>query len=164
MSGSRYFSGEGPERPHLAKGEVMDLRNDVEAAFLLVQAEVSGGPLIVDMEDAADVTGGGTTRVVGFQVKMGVTPLTSPVLVEFAVFDDDKFSVPAVSAVLGTATVGTIIAGEGTAALKVLTDATGSFRCTLTDPSDEAVYIACSSTFGGPAVDCRDTDSVTFSA
>ncbi len=39
---SRYFGQAMPAIPHLAHGEVADLRNDVEAAFLLQQSEASG--------------------------------------------------------------------------------------------------------------------------
>ena len=113
---------------------------------------------------AGDVSGGGTTQEVGFQIKdTDGNDVALEVVLEFAVFDDINFSIPAVSAILGTVVNGTIIAGEGTAALKVKTDATGLFKCTLTDVVDETVYCGCSMTFGSVVVSCFDIDSVTFS-
>jgi hypothetical protein len=39
---SRFFGAQGPAKPHLAiHGETADLRNDVEAAFALMQAEAA---------------------------------------------------------------------------------------------------------------------------
>jgi len=156
MSGAPYFSGEGPSRPHLSTGEVADLRGDVARAFDRLQQDLS----IVAMLDAPNVGGGGTTVTVGFQI-LGVT---TPMLAEFAVFDDANYSIPATNATLNTAAVGTIVAGAGGPALKVLTDASGAFRVTLTDLADETVFLACFETPGGPVLVGSKTDSVTFSA
>ena len=117
------------------------------------------------MLGAGDVGSGGTTQEVGFQIKdTDGNNVALEVVLEFAAFDDVDLSVPAVSATLGTVIDGTIIAGEPSAALKVKTDATGLFKCTLTDIVDETVTLGCSMTFGSIVVDCQDTDSVTFSA
>lgn len=35
---SKSFSTQGPDIPHLSKGEVADLRSDVEAAFTVSEA------------------------------------------------------------------------------------------------------------------------------
>ena len=121
----------------------------------------------VAMLDAEDVAGGGTEQTVGFQVtQVNGSEIDTEVLLEFAVFQDEYLTVPAVNAVLSDAVTdkGTILAGSGTAALKVQTNETGEFQCKLTDAVDEPVYLACSTTFGSPAVSCRETDSVTFSA
>ena len=119
----------------------------------------------VRMIDAPDVSGGGTTQVVGFSItNMNDIPFAMPVLVELAVFDDSDVSNFALNASLDTATKGTILGGAGTAALKVKTDANGEFECTLSDLVDETVYLACSPTFGSPSLICLSKDSVTFSA
>jgi len=158
---SKYFSGEGPSRPHLSTGEIADLRSDTESAFERVAADL----LLVKMNDAADVTGGGTTRIVGFQVTdVSGTPVTESVLLQFASFDDSDLSMPSTNATLDTASQGTIIAGGGTAALLVKTSPTGLFECVLTDLADETVYLACDRSFGSPFISCRETDSVSFSA
>ena len=130
--------------------------------------EIASSPiLVVHMMDSPNVSGGGTTQTVGFQIKkQNGDPLAIPVLVEFAIFEDAYFSVPAHGAILSDASVGTIIAGSRELtgeALKVVTDSTGTFRCILTDILDETIYLTCFSTPGGPALDCRSIDSVTFS-
>lgn len=128
--------------------------SDIGAAVLLA--------VLMDSPDQPDA--GDDDLSVGFQVidQSGASVLKSSVL-EFAVFDDEDFTIPSVNAVLQTATEGTIVAGEGTAALKIRTSGDGKFTCTLTDSQDETVYLACMSTFGGPLIDCQDFDSVTFS-
>jgi hypothetical protein len=161
---SKYFSGEGPERPHLSKGEVADLRRDVEEAFQKVETDVIASGFVSAIVDAADVTGGGTTQTVGLQLKdASGNPVAQEITLEFAVFNDAELSIPAINAILSTATSGVIVAGDGTAALKIKTDAMGLFECTLTDAVDETVYLGCSMTFGSPMVDCQSNDSVTFS-
>jgi hypothetical protein len=165
MPTNRFSSSLGPDIPHLAKGEIKDVRDDMYEALAAVAAEIDNQIIVVDMIDAPNVTGGGTTVEVGFQLRgSGGDKHEVEELVQFAVFDDENFSVPAVNADLDTASAGTIIAGGGSAALKVKTDATGLFKCTLTDTVDETVYLACDAAFGGPMVDCRDIDDVTFSA
>ena len=116
------------------------------------------------MDDAPDVTGGGTTVAVGFQLKDGNQNAAVARLVEFAVFDDVDLGTPATNATLDTPTAGTIVSGAGSAALKVKTDASGKFTCTLTNNVDEQVSLSTSPTFGSPILDCIEIDSVTFSA
>lgn len=120
--------------------------------------------LAVKWDVSADVTGGGTTRAVGFQVidDQGA-PFLGAVLVEVAAFSDAGMTQPSLNATLNTATAGVISAGGGTAALKVVTSTEGRFSCTLTDLMDETIYLSCSSTFGGPVLDCREFDTVAFS-
>jgi hypothetical protein len=142
-------------------GEDPDVDDEFEAAFIGMLTNFYK----VDMIDAPDVGGGGTTVTVGFKlVNVGFGPVDAQKLVELGAYDDAYASVPAATAVLGTATKGTIVLGDGTAALKVLTDANGEFECTLTDTADETVYIAAAVTAGGPALDCTEIDSVVFSA
>lgn len=85
-------------------------------------------------------------------------------IVEFAVFDDATLGIPAVNATLNNATAGTIIAGTGTNALLIQTNAAGLFTCDVTDAVDETVFLAASLTFGSPLLDLRDTASVEFTA
>lgn len=123
------------------------------------------GQLAVLMDETDDVTGGGTTQTVGFQlVDAQGAPVNASLLLEMAVFDDSDLASPSVNATLGSPAEGTLVGGLNTAAIKVRTDATGRFSCTLTDATDETVYVACSPTFGGASVDCRDVDSIAFSA
>jgi len=115
----------------------------------------------VDMIDAQDTTG--DVVQVGFRLlNTGFSPAKVSRLVEIAVFDDALASVLAANAVLSSAIKGTIVAGEGTSALKVLTDENGEFLCELSDVVNEQVYVTCSSTPGGPAVNCTEIDAVAF--
>lgn len=119
----------------------------------------------IGMDDAADATGGATTTTAGFQLRnVKGDDLALQTVVEFAVFDDSGLATPASNATLDTATAGTILSGGGSSALKVETDSTGKFTCTLTNTVDESVFLACNQTFGGPLTDCREIDQVTFSA
>jgi hypothetical protein len=121
--------------------------------------------LKVKLIDAANVTGGGTTQTVGFSLTdINDVPIKLQTPVEFAVFNEQWGVTPATSAVLGTAVKGTILGGDGTAALKVLTDANGEFTCTLTDVVDETVWVGCSQSFMSPSLICLSKDSITFSA
>jgi len=141
--------------------EDTDMPDDFEDVVLGMMHTV----LKVKLIDAPNVTGGGITQTVGFSItNINDIPIKLSCLVEFAVFDDADLSVPAVTATLDTAGKGTIIAGFGTAALKVKTDVNGEFTCTLTDTADETVYLACSCTFGSPSLVCLSKDSVAFSA
>ena len=122
------------------------------------------------MDDNADVGAGGTTGSVGFQVTdFAGDPLAEKVILELGVYDEavgdaTKPGAAAGTATLGTAASGLILDGAGTAAIVVETDATGRFDCTLTDAVDETVILACSPARGSCVIDCRQLDSVTFSA
>lgn len=128
-------------------------------------AQVISGPmpLAIKMRGAGNVVGA-NTQTVGFQVvDASGQPIPINALVEMTVFSNANMSTASGTATLATATDGTIVSGSGTAALKVLTSAAGKFTCTLTDAVDETVYMGCKNTFGGPLLDCQDSDSVTFS-
>ena len=119
----------------------------------------------VRMIDAPNVSGGGTTQVVGFALtNINDIPIKLSTYVELNLWQDVDLSILATSASLTTASKGTIIATNlsGTA-LKVKTDANGEFECVLTDLIDETVYLACDQTSGGPALITTSKDSVTFS-
>lgn len=124
----------------------------------------------VKMDDNADVGGGGTTGPVGFQVTdFAGDDLAEKVILELGVYDEasgdaTKPGAAAAAATLNTATSGLILDGAGSAAIVVETDATGRFDCTLTDAVDETVILACRSARGSSVLDCRELDSVTFSA
>ncbi len=117
---------------------------------------------IVKMIKAPNVAGGGITVEVGFQLEdLRRAKLSQAELVQFAVFQDVDFKTPSLYARLGgTPTAGTIVDGADTPALLVKTDATGLFKCTLTDLVDETVHLACNSAFGGPALSCKAPDGV----
>lgn len=121
--------------------------------------------VVINVDETPDVTGGGTTATVGFQAtKSDGTAIDSEVILEFAVFEEAELATPSANATLDVATKGTILAGSGGNALKVKTDTTGKFTCTMTNAIDETVFLGCVPSFGSPAIDCRDTDSVAFSA
>ena len=136
----------------------------VRSGGALVSAGVlTGGEASVQMFAAGDVADGGVSAEVGFEVMNGGDPL-GKYIVEFGVFDDPQLASPAKNARLSGALDGTILGGEGTAALKVETDGAGVFRCTLTDYLDETVHLGCAPSFGSHAIACESTDTVTFSA
>lgn len=121
---------------------------------------------IVELDETADVSGGGTTAVVGLQLKDAAgRNVERAVKLTFGVYDDADADGAASNATLATATAGSIVSGGGTAELVILTSATGKFTCTLTDASDETVYLAAGlATPGGALADCMDRESVAFSA
>lgn len=117
------------------------------------------------IDDVADVGGGGTTAAVGLQlVDFEGKNIAEQHVLGFGVYDDTDAITAGVNATLNTATAGTILAGAASAELIVKTDANGRFACTLTDAIDEAVFLIASRNKRSPILDCRDVDSVTFSA
>ncbi len=124
--------------------------------------------LNVKMTDAADVAG--TTQTVSFQITdFESRDFAAEVVLEFAVFRDADLSTPATGAgspngTLGTATKGSFVAGEGTAATLVKTDTNGAFECTLTltTGTPGTLFIGCRPSFKSPMLDCREFDSVSF--
>lgn len=117
----------------------------------------------VAIDGTSDVTGGGTTATVGFQLKnVKGDKLKEEAIVEFAVFDDGELATPAVNATLDTASKGTILDGGGSAALKVKTNNKGKFTCVLTNFIDEQVFVGSSPSFGTSLLDCREIDAITF--
>ncbi len=149
----RELSGTGVSPAHVEK--FLDLLDQALDEFVNVS-----------MDDAADVGSGGTTRLVGFQLRnVKGDKLALSIVLEFAAFDEAGLVTPAVNATLDdVGTVGTILSGDGTAALKVRTDAKGKFTCTLTDLTDEQISLGSSPSFGSSLLDCREIDQVTFSA
>lgn len=148
----RQLSGTGVSPAHVKK--FLDLLDQALDEFVNIA-----------IDGSADVGGGGTTANVGFQLKnVKGENLKLEAVLEFAVFDDEEMSIPAVNATLDTATKGTIIAGGASAALKVKTDENGKFTCTLTNAVDEQVFVGSSPSFGSPILDCRELDAITFSA
>ena len=137
---------------------------EVDAKQITITAQNDEENINVSV-DSADVTasGGATTATVGFKLSVGGAAVTEDAVIEFAVFDEEELVTPNGNATLDTATVGTILDGAGTNALKVKTDS-GQFKCTLTNLVDETVYLGCSMSFGSPILDCREVIKVTFSA
>jgi len=131
-----------------------------------VQVKVAAvkGLFILDMMDAPDVPNGGTEAVVGFGIEdMNGDPVTNSMLIELGVFLDQNATQVALDKVqLKDASVGTILAGEGGPAIKVLTNDDGEFSCTLVCDPRDTVYVAANSTFGGPFVNCSEVDAITF--
>ena len=163
--GNRWYDAIGPGvTKYIYDGSVLaaDDSTTDPVEFVNTVVEVGAG---VNTCVQDDVAGGGTTQTVGVQVTdFQGKPINYSVVLEFAVFDDLEMAVPATDATLDTEAEGTILAGAGSAALKVKTDANGRFSCTLTDSVLETVYVGCSMSFGSRIIDCGDPDSVTFSA
>ena len=69
-----------------------------------------------------------------------------------------------VVAYLHTASVGEIIDGENTCAVKVLTDVNGEFRCKakITSVRPGTVYVNAFKCARSPALDCTEYDAITF--
>lgn len=134
-------------------------------AALADTAVLIDAAIVVAIDDADDVAGGGTTQTVGLQLKdQDGNDLEEVHVLKFGVYDDADGITEGTSATLNTASAGSILAGAGGAVLTVKTSSTGKFTCTLTDASDEAVYLMASAAIRSPILDCRDSDSVTFSA
>jgi len=74
---SKSFSTQGPEIPHLSKGEVADLRSDVEAAFTVSEAR-TGFPeiyaLVGDQAYDFDGNAGGDQMIELIGVNFGTDP------------------------------------------------------------------------------------------
>ena len=121
---------------------------------------------IVALDVVPNVGAGGTTVPCGFQLKDGAgRNIERAVRVAFGVYDDANAVTPGAAATLATATAGTILSGSGTAELQVLTSATGKFTCTLTDATDEEVFLAAGpAAVGGIPVECSAREATTFSA
>ncbi len=116
---------------------------------------------VVKMDGAADVTGGGTTQTVGFQLQdVNREDVAAIRKVEFVAL---KSGVPA-NATLASESAGDILGGGGTAALRVETDANGKFTCILTNPDDDTVELTCGPSLGSPLLHCTEVDLVAFSA
>lgn len=116
----------------------------------------------VQMDDNDDVVG--TEAEVAFQVtNYAHEPINFEMVLQLAVFADIDLVVPSPNAVLSDATIGSILYGEGTAAMKVKTNATGRFVCKVTNFAKETVFVGCDRTFKTPVLDGREFDSITFS-
>jgi hypothetical protein len=117
------------------------------------------------MDNGADAPGGATTSTVGFQLFDKFNqPLREEAILEMGVFDDADAVNLAANATLGSASVGTILGGVGTALIKVRTDNLGKFTCVLTNLFDETNWLTCAPSFGGHVIECYSIDSVQFSA
>jgi len=143
---------------------IADLKKSINHIHCVVCA-MRTHVLTVQTSAAVDTSPALTPVLVTIQVGSlpGNFPVSAPVYVQIAAFDDIHATVPAANAVLQNATVGTIVAGEGTAATKVLTDATGKAVIELTDATAESVHVASGHDFLGPALSCLGITTVTFS-
>jgi hypothetical protein len=162
MSNNRFFKNLSPEVPHRQSHEERDLRNDLYEALSGI-ADSLGVTAILEVDEPA---AGENTATVRIQLLNGPggDPVDAPVTLEFAVFDDPDGVVPATNANLNTATEGTILYGGGSPTLKIKTDATGLFECTLTDLTDESVYLSAFHSATGPWVNCVGSLEVAFIA
>jgi hypothetical protein len=138
----------------MASGVVTDMEDAFEELFN------------IEMLDAPDVGGGGTTSAMGFNVlDWRGNAIAEAVAVKLGVFDDEDLQTAAVNATIDTATAGSILSGAASNALVVKTDATGQFRATLTDAADEEVWMSTGrDDYGDRLIDHRAKDSVEFTA
>lgn len=127
--------------------------------------DVTMSPLFCIMNNVADPAGAANTSAgEGFALKTaaGAAANVQPSMYLRA-YDDEECTVLAAHATLNTASAGTITAGAGTNSLTVTPSTTGTFACTVSDTTDETVYLK-AAPVGSEAVDCTDVTSVTFSA
>jgi len=138
------------------------------AAVAAVQADADlakAACVVVAIDDVADVGSGGTTAVVGLQLKdLDGANVAAARTVAFGAYADANGAAASSGGTLDTATAGTILTGAASAALTVVTDSNGKFTCTLTDAVDEVVYLLAGPTVRSPILDCKDVDSVEFTA
>ena len=73
MSNTRYYSGWGGEIPHLVKGEIGDLRRDIEGAFRKVADEHK---VALDLNFEGDTyAADGEAMVGGLKSNLGIAPI-----------------------------------------------------------------------------------------
>jgi len=121
----------------------------------------------VALDDAPNPAAGVDFQTVGFTVtKLNGGDVADSVVLELAVFSDEDCTTPSLTAILSAAVedTGEILAGSGSAAIKVRTNDAGEFQYKLTNAAHGIVYLACSHTFGSPSLSCQGVDSVTFTA
>ena len=83
-------------------------------------------------------------------------------VLELAAFTDDGCTEPVLACQFSGATQGAILAGTGSPAVKVRTDAAGRFSATLRGTLRTTAHVAAGASFGSPLLDCRERVTVNF--
>jgi hypothetical protein len=124
----------------------------------------------VEFGDAPDVSGGGTETEGTLQIlDFKNDPLAGEFVIELNVFSDTDLVTPSANGKVLAADVpvGTFLAGANTNSAVIKTNANGqmSFKITHIGGARPATdWLSCSPHFGSRVVDCRDKDSVTWTA
>lgn len=117
------------------------------------------------MDDTVNPPAGINTAIVGFQLKdSDGNNLLQSIFAELHLYDDVGLFSFSASAILSTASAGTIVGGSGSPAIKVQTDAKGKFTCMLTNTADASVWVVPDGTSGGPILDTQGSEEVIFTA
>jgi len=120
-----------------------------------------------------DATGGGTTSAGTIQINDIAGNAVARAVVCTVMIDDLRYKGlgDASNATMATASTGSIVAGSGSSFLLIKTDASGAFAATITNASDETVYVSVSSSLGGVTAAGEgitivesNSDDVTWSA
>lgn len=152
----------------LSSATELDIAALKDEADVVVTIDYEAGDLKVMVWDWVSLpagSGGATTSAIeGRIVDQFGLPIAETVLLKLGAFDDAFCKTVAANATLNTATKGTIKDGAASNALIIETSADGEFACTLTDASDETVYLAACGGYGMGILDAQDIGSVEFSA
>lgn len=98
-----------------------------------------------------DPTGSGSALEVTGRVRDANLVAPNAVFdLDFVVFGEAEKIDPSGNAVLGSATAGTIVSGDGTPVIQLRTELDGSFAFTLTNPMAESNWLVAAPSFGGP--------------
>lgn len=121
-------------------------------------------PLVCDQKDPGDPPGGQDYQTgLGFDLENpDTTAANADPQMYFGVFDDAACTTPAANATLGTATAGTIDAGDGTNLLTVTPTAAGEFACRVDDTTDETVYFRAWPVSSNRPIDCSEIVDIEF--
>lgn len=91
-------------------------------------------------------------------------PPTAPITMEVAVFDDADGTFLSTTSILGGATRGAILDGDGATVMKVKTDSQGVFECVMTlgVVATTTRYFSAFATATGPYIDALGSVAVDF--
>lgn len=123
---------------------------------------VVGG--LADLNAEPDVVVSPTEKRIGFAIpsdddKNVMLPNT---FLELIAYDSADCGIPSVTGTLDTATVGTIVGGAGSAAIKFKVSAEGRGRLVVASPLSTPLWIAAKASAGSPVLDCHIVRKVTF--
>lgn len=168
MAKNRFTKNLNPERPHLAKGEVGDLRRDIYEAFaaLADALDTGAGAPYVDISTDVDAQTAGSPIVVTIQLLDGpggdsVSLIAKLALTAFGDVDTVNASGASILTALGVP-VGDLLNGTGTAAIYLRTDATGKFQANLDSGIAANIWLGVGPDFGSPSLNYTAIKPVTF--
>ncbi len=165
---TRYFSigvGATVVINNAVANDIIALKDESD---IVLEIEYEAGDLkvyTVEWVATPDATGGATTSAIELRIvdQFGV-PIDDAIELVLGAFDDAYCATVAANATMDTATKGTVQSGAASNALYILTDGNGEFACTLTDATDEQVYLAGGGATGKGIIDGLDVGDVTYSA